>query len=85
MGFRGSPVRVRPSRLTKPRSDKHVKAGKAFKDLGPLKHACNTVKGLIDRHDVDPTAIEALAYGVVVPERGRRHQADYHHERRDQW
>ena len=48
-----------------------VKAGKAFKDLGPLKLACHTVKGLIDRHDVDPAAVEALAYGVVLPEPGR--------------
>lgn len=48
-----------------------MKAGKAFKDLGPLKLACHTVKGLIDRHDVDLAAIEALAYGVVVPEPGR--------------
>ncbi len=29
-----------------------VKAGKAFKDLGPFKLACHTVKALIDRHDV---------------------------------
>ncbi len=48
-----------------------VKAGKAFKDLGPLKLACHTVTGLIDRLDVDPTAIEALAYGVGGPEPGR--------------
>ena len=48
-----------------------VKAGKDFKDLGPLKLACHTVKGLIERHAVDPAALEALAYGVVVPEPGR--------------
>ncbi len=48
-----------------------VKAGKTFKDMGPLKLACYTVKGLIERHEVDPAAVEALAYGVVVPEPGR--------------
>ena len=45
-----------------------VKAGKTFKDMGPLKLACYTVKSLIERHEVDPAAVEALAYGVVVPE-----------------
>ena len=48
-----------------------VKAGKTFKDMGPLKLACYTVKGMIERHEVDPAAVEALAYGVVVPEPGR--------------
>ena len=48
-----------------------VRAGKAFKDLGPLKLASHAVHGLIERHDVDPASIEALAYGVVVPEPGR--------------
>ena len=48
-----------------------VKAGKDFKDLGPLKLACHTVKGLIERHGINPDAVQALAYGVVVPEPGR--------------
>ncbi len=48
-----------------------VKAGKAFKDLGPLKLACHTVKGVLERHEIDPEAIESLAYGAVVPEPGR--------------
>ena len=48
-----------------------VKAGKAFKDLGPLELARQSVLGLVERHDVDPDGIEAIAYGVVVPEPGR--------------
>ena len=48
-----------------------VKAGKTFTDLSPLKLACHAVRGLIERHDVDPTNIEAITYGVVVPEPGR--------------
>ena len=48
-----------------------VKAGKAFKDLGPLALARHSVTGLVDRHDVDPESIQAIAYGVVVPEPGR--------------
>ncbi len=48
-----------------------VKAGKAFKDLGPLALARQSVHGLIERHDVDPDGIQAIAYGVVVPEPGR--------------
>ena len=45
-----------------------VKAGKTFKDLGPLKLACHAVSGLIERHGIDPDSIEAIAYGVVVPD-----------------
>ena len=48
-----------------------VKAGKALKDLGPLELARHSVLGLVERHDVNPDDIEALAYGVVVPEPGR--------------
>ncbi len=48
-----------------------VKAGKAFKDLGPLELARQSVLGLVERHSVDPDGIEAIAYGVVVPEPGR--------------
>ncbi len=43
-----------------------VKAGKAFKDLGPLKLGSFALSGLIQQHDVDPASIEALAYGIVV-------------------
>ena len=48
-----------------------VKAGKAFAQLSPLPLASHSVKGLIERHDLDPSAIEAIAYGAVVPEPGR--------------
>jgi len=48
-----------------------VKAGKAFKDLGPLKLGRHAVRSLIEMHDVDHANIEALAYGVVVPEPGK--------------
>ena len=48
-----------------------VKAGTAFKDLGPLDLARHSVEGLIERHDVDPEAIDALAYGIVAGEPGR--------------
>ncbi len=48
-----------------------VKAGTAFKDLGPLDLARHSVEGLIERHDVDPEGIDALALGVVAGEPGR--------------
>jgi len=48
-----------------------VKSGKAFKDLGPLRLAAHAVRGLIDRHKVDPGRIGALSMGVVVPEPGK--------------
>ncbi len=48
-----------------------VKAGTAFKDLGPLDLARHSVEGLIERHDVDPEGIDALAYGIVAGEPGR--------------
>ncbi len=31
-----------------------VKAGKTFKDLGPLRLGCHAVSGLIERHGIDP-------------------------------
>jgi len=46
-----------------------AKAGKAFAGLGPLALAQHAVLGLLDRHDVDPKGIDAITYGVVVPER----------------
>ena len=48
-----------------------VKAGKAFKDLGPLKLGSHAVSNLIEKYDIDPAAIEALAYGVTLPEPGK--------------
>jgi len=48
-----------------------VKAGKAFASLGPLALAKHAVGGLLARHDVDPAGIEAIAFGVVVPEKGK--------------
>ena len=48
-----------------------VKAGKAFAKLGPLALAKHAVKGLLERHDVDPNGLDAIAFGVVVPEPGK--------------
>src|SRR5262245_20422636 len=47
------------------------KAGQAFSSLGPLARAKHAVRGLLDRHDVDPARIDAIAFGAVVPERGK--------------
>jgi acetyl-CoA acetyltransferase family protein len=48
-----------------------VKSGKAFASLGPSALANHAVRGLVDRHHVDPDGIDAIAFGVVVPERGK--------------
>ena len=48
-----------------------VKAGKTFAKMGPLALAKHAVKGLLERHDVDPNGLEAIAFGVVVPEPGK--------------
>jgi acetyl-CoA acetyltransferase family protein len=48
-----------------------VRAGKAFAALGPLALAKHAVRGLLDRHEIDPARIDAMAFGVVVPERGK--------------
>jgi acetyl-CoA acetyltransferase family protein len=48
-----------------------VKAGQAFAALGPLALAKHAVLGLLERHDLDPAGIDAMAFGVVVPERGK--------------
>ncbi len=48
-----------------------VKAGKAFAKLGPLALAKHAVRGLLERHDVDPNGLDAIAFGVVVPEKGK--------------
>ncbi len=48
-----------------------VKSGKAFASLGPLALAKHAVRGLLERHRVDPDSIDAVAFGAVVPERGK--------------
>src|SRR5262249_56303467 len=48
-----------------------VKAGKALASAGPSVLAKHAVRGLLDRHKVDPDGIDAIAFGVVVPERGK--------------
>jgi acetyl-CoA acetyltransferase family protein len=48
-----------------------VKAGQAFATLGPLALAKHAVQGLLERHEIDPAGIDAMAFGVVVPERGK--------------
>lgn len=48
-----------------------VKSGKAFASLGPLAMGRHAVYGLLERHHVDPDEVEALAFGVVVPEKGK--------------
>jgi acetyl-CoA acetyltransferase family protein len=48
-----------------------VKAGQAFATLGPLAMAKHAVRGLLQRHEVDPAGIDAMAFGVVVAEPGK--------------
>jgi acetyl-CoA acetyltransferase family protein len=48
-----------------------VKAGKDFSELGPLKLGIHTVRGLLEKTKIDPGMIEAIAFGVVVPEPGK--------------
>lgn len=48
-----------------------VKSGKDFKDLGSLALGTQVLKGIIDRHDINPATIEALAFGTVVGEPGK--------------
>jgi acetyl-CoA acetyltransferase len=48
-----------------------VKAGQVFARLGPLLLAQHAVRGLLERHQVDPAGIDALAFGVVVAEPGK--------------
>ena len=48
-----------------------VKGGQAFATLGPLALARHAVQGLIDRHEIDPNRIDAMAFGAVVPEPGK--------------
>ncbi len=48
-----------------------VKAGQEFATLGPLALAKHAVRGLLERHEVDPAGIDAMAFGVVVAEPGK--------------
>src|SRR5580704_4273996 len=48
-----------------------VKSGKAFASLRPSALARHAVRGLLDRHNVNPDRIDAIAFGAVVPERGK--------------
>jgi acetyl-CoA acetyltransferase family protein len=48
-----------------------VRAGKAFANLTPLALANHAVRGLLERSAVDAGIVDALAFGVVVPERGK--------------
>src|SRR5262249_24660779 len=48
-----------------------VRAGKTFAGLGPLELAKHAVRGLIERNAVDARTVDAIAFGVVVPERGK--------------
>ena len=48
-----------------------VKSGKAFKDLGPLRLARESVRALRNEQGLDAEAVESLVFGVVVPERGK--------------
>src|SRR5258708_12744886 len=48
-----------------------VKSGQAFASLSPSALAKHAVRGLLDRHNVNPDWIDAIAFGAVVPERGK--------------
>jgi acetyl-CoA acetyltransferase family protein len=48
-----------------------VKSGKAFATLGPSVLANHAVRGLLDRHNVNPERIDAIAFGAVIPQRGK--------------
>jgi acetyl-CoA acetyltransferase family protein len=48
-----------------------AKSGTAFAKLGPLALAKHALAGVLERHDVDPAGVEAMALGVVIPEPGK--------------
>jgi acetyl-CoA acetyltransferase family protein len=48
-----------------------VRSGKAFAHLSPLKLALPAVRGLIERHSIDPSRVDALTFGAVVAEPGK--------------
>jgi len=43
-----------------------VKAGRAFASLGPLALAKHAVRGLLDRHNIDPAGIDAMAGAFLL-------------------
>ncbi len=43
-----------------------VKAGTKFKKLSALDLALHSVDGLLEKQDMDPASIDALAYGIVT-------------------
>ena len=47
-----------------------VKAGKELSDLGPLRLAVETLDGFVESRGIRRDAIDAMAFGVVVPEPG---------------
>lgn len=48
-----------------------ARSGKAFAGLGPLALAKHAVSGLLSRHQVNAAGVDAIAFGAVVPERGK--------------
>src|SRR5260221_11585039 len=48
-----------------------VNAGQAFAKLGPLALGVHAVRGLLEKHRVDPSIVESIAFGAVVPEPGK--------------
>ncbi|MGE3164135.1 MAG: acetyl-CoA C-acyltransferase [Planctomycetota bacterium] len=48
-----------------------VKARTAFEPLGPLALGARAVSGLLQQSEIPSAEIEAVAFGVVVPEPGR--------------
>ncbi|HVS09220.1 MAG TPA: acetyl-CoA C-acyltransferase [Planctomycetota bacterium] len=48
-----------------------VRSGKAFAHLSPLRLALPAVRGLIERHSIDPSRLDSLTFGAVVAEPGK--------------
>ena len=48
-----------------------VKAGTALAEYGPLALATHTVRGLLDRSQVDPGLLRTIVFGTVIPEPGK--------------
>lgn len=42
-----------------------------YKDMGPLALGTHAVRGLIERSGIDPTLVDAIAFGTMIPEPGR--------------
>ncbi len=45
-----------------------VKARKDFEKLSALELSNHAVRGLLDRHEVDPASIDAISWGIVLPD-----------------